>query len=95
MADSRARYFEVLRNFCIDPDADAAVRESIVAAQQAGVQVVLMINPESTEYRSWYAPGAECAAGRLQPRTVRHLRRAGGGRYARGCRTGSSWMGIT
>lgn len=59
ITDIRDRYSDILRNFCIDPDADAALREAIVAAQQAGAQVVLMMNPESSEFRSWYAADAE------------------------------------
>jgi hypothetical protein len=56
---TREQYFEGLQQFHIQPDAAAAVSQSILAAQQAGVQPIIMINPESSEYRSWYAPGAE------------------------------------
>lgn len=56
---TRGQYFERLQQFHIQPDAAAAVRESILAAQQAGVQPIIMINPESSEYRSWYTPAAE------------------------------------
>jgi hypothetical protein len=62
-AQSRMQYFEPLQQFHISHEGDEAVRQTVAAAQRADVQVVLMINPESSEFRSWYAADADILLG--------------------------------
>lgn len=58
-AQSRLQYFQPLQQFHISREGDEAVRKTVEGAQRAGVQLLLMINPESREFRSWYATNAD------------------------------------
>jgi hypothetical protein len=55
---SRRQYTGPLAAFRIMPEADRALRETIERAQQQGTQVALLVTPESTMFRGWYAPAA-------------------------------------
>lgn len=56
---SKGGYLEIVKDFHIAPEEDAALRRTIELAQEAGVRVALLLTPESTVFRSWYAPGAD------------------------------------
>ncbi|MFL5245513.1 MAG: hypothetical protein ACJ8FY_25745 [Gemmataceae bacterium] len=47
-----------LARFGITPTAERATRELLQLCQNEGIQVVLVITPEGTEYRSWYPSNA-------------------------------------
>jgi hypothetical protein len=54
-----AEYHEPLQHFQILPANDGALRETIVKAGRAGVQVALLVTPEASSFRGWYAPGTD------------------------------------
>jgi hypothetical protein len=56
---ARSAYFAELQNFQIKPDADQALRETIALGQRRGARVVLLLAPEATTFRDWYAPAAK------------------------------------
>jgi hypothetical protein len=47
-----------LRPFQITPTADRATRELLELCRRKGIAVTLLLTPEGSEYRSWYAPDA-------------------------------------
>jgi hypothetical protein len=55
-----------LASFQITPTAERATRELLELCQKEGIQAVLVITPEGTEYRTWYSADA-------YPRLVRSL----------------------
>ena len=60
-ASIRASYFEGLQNYHIEPLPDRALRECLDLCRHEGIECVLLVTPESSEYRSWYsADGLEC-----------------------------------
>jgi hypothetical protein len=54
----RAHYAPGLRRLKVDETPDRAVRELITLCRREGATPVLLMSPESTEFRSWYAPEA-------------------------------------
>jgi hypothetical protein len=58
-AVARSQYSDMVRHFTIVPEADRAVRELLKLAQADGTRVVLLLTPESTTFRSWYADDAD------------------------------------
>jgi hypothetical protein len=51
----------ILRNFVPHPDAEPGLREFLEVCRGAGVPVTLTRLPESSIFRSWYAPATEAA----------------------------------
>ncbi len=47
-----------LASFQITPTAERATRELLELCQKEGIQAVLVITPEGTEYRTWYSADA-------------------------------------
>ena len=54
-----ARFQHRMTAFHIDPKLAAAMVELVSFCQREGMSVLLLLTPESSEYRSWYGPGAE------------------------------------
>jgi hypothetical protein len=52
-------YHWLLQAFHISPSADRAVREFLDLCRDHGIGVTLVLMPESSVYRDWYAPHAE------------------------------------
>jgi hypothetical protein len=57
-ADARRRYFSRLQHFRIGRGADRALRELLTLCREEGIEVVLFLMPESSEFRGWYPPPA-------------------------------------
>jgi hypothetical protein len=57
--DAKRRYAPSLHHFRISADADRALRELLESCRSQGIAVVLFLMPESSEFRSWYAPEAQ------------------------------------
>ena len=55
---AHAGYFPALQNLRISAMSDRALRELVALCRQEGIQVVLLLTPESKEFQSWYAPAA-------------------------------------
>jgi hypothetical protein len=48
-----------MQEFHTRPAAIAAMRDLLAQCRDHGIRAVLLLPPESTEYRTWYGPGAE------------------------------------
>jgi hypothetical protein len=55
-ADAYRRYFRKLQDFHIAPAADRSLRELLDQCRAQGIQVVLFLMPEASEFRAWYPP---------------------------------------
>jgi hypothetical protein len=53
-----------LRAFRVSPPADRATRELLAVCRREGIRAVLVLMPEGSVMRGWYAPGGRDAAGR-------------------------------
>lgn len=58
-AKVKAQYHNGLQLFAIRPDADQALRELVELCRREGIDVVLVVSPESSEFRQWYHPTAQ------------------------------------
>jgi hypothetical protein len=58
IAAVRASYLDDLQHFHIDPVPDRAMRDFLELARKEGIECALLVTPESSDYRSWYGPGA-------------------------------------
>jgi hypothetical protein len=62
MAVCRDIYRPLFADYRISPLAERALREAVATARKQGAAVGFVYLPESSEFRSWYTPGAERAA---------------------------------
>jgi hypothetical protein len=53
---ARQTYFAPLQRFRIERSADRALRQTIELGQRHGIRFVLLLAPEGSSFRSWYAP---------------------------------------
>jgi hypothetical protein len=60
---TRARYFAELQRFHIKDRPQRAVRDLLRLCRREGIGVVLLLTPESSEYRGWYPPSADAEIG--------------------------------
>ncbi len=51
---TRTLYFDALQHYRIDGATDRALRESLDLCRREKIECVLLITPESSEFRSWY-----------------------------------------
>jgi hypothetical protein len=58
-ADARRRYFRKLQHFRVAAAADRALRDLLGLCREQGIEVVLFLMPEASEFRGWYAPATE------------------------------------
>lgn len=61
---ARASYYPNLQKLQICELSDRAMRDLLTLCRQEGIQVVLLLTPESKEFQSWYAPEARAAVDR-------------------------------
>jgi hypothetical protein len=54
----RGQYFDKLQHLHVHPGSDRALRELIELCRQRQIGVVLLLTPESSEFRGWYSPAA-------------------------------------
>jgi hypothetical protein len=54
--ETRRHYAPPLNCFHIAPLPDQALREILAACRDEGIHAILLLLPESTEFRSWYPP---------------------------------------
>ncbi|MGE3808806.1 MAG: hypothetical protein AB7K24_29425 [Gemmataceae bacterium] len=59
MAQTYRYYYKPMTEFRIAPASDRALRDCLAFCQSRGIKVVLLLTPEGTTLRSWYAPGAD------------------------------------
>jgi hypothetical protein len=52
----RAENYDGLQHYAIDPGPERALRESLALCRRRGIECVLLITPESDEFRGWYSP---------------------------------------
>jgi hypothetical protein len=57
-AQVRGQYFAGLQRLEVHPVSDRALRELIELCRQRQIGVVLLLTPESSEFRGWYPPTA-------------------------------------
>ncbi len=55
----RWQFQERMLNWRIDPELDAAMRAILELCKERGIRASIALFPESSEFRSWYAPGVE------------------------------------
>jgi hypothetical protein len=58
-ADAHRRYFRKLQGFHIASSADRALREILDLCRNQGINVLLFLMPEATEFRAWYAAASQ------------------------------------
>jgi len=56
---AHAEYSALLQNFRISPGANRALRKFLDLCRRQGIGVTLVLLPEGSDYRAWYAPHAE------------------------------------
>jgi hypothetical protein len=54
----RGQYFESLQRLQVHPVSDRALRELLDLCRQRQIVAVLLLTPESSEFRGWYPPAA-------------------------------------
>lgn len=55
----RWQFQERMRDWRVDPELDATMRRLFELCKDRGIRASLALFPESSEFRSWYAPGVE------------------------------------
>lgn len=56
---ARSLYSDLLSQFHIDPMSDQALRETLELCRRERIEAVLLLSPESSEFRGWYPPHAK------------------------------------
>lgn len=59
LANAYMEYFPAFDNYRPGGPAVAAVRDTLTQLKQRGIRPVLLLTPESREFRSWYGPGGQ------------------------------------
>jgi hypothetical protein len=59
LANAYVEYHPVFENYRPGGPAAAAVKDVLTQLQQRGIRPVLLLTPESSEFRLWYGPGAQ------------------------------------
>jgi hypothetical protein len=54
----RSQYLETLQNYALSPDGDRATRALLDLCGREHIQLVLLLMPESSAFRSWYSQRA-------------------------------------